>query len=223
MVFLSISVICILVNNCKLCQTCLVEKSTTMFYRDKSRNDGFYPECKECQNKRHKIWYQKNIDKERKRVRSYVNKNIDKIKKYRNSESYKCGQKNYMKLWRNKNKGKLIEYKKNYHNKIEMKNPCFRILHSLRGRLLQSLKNNVKKKHTIEFIGCSTKELKTYLESKFRNDMSWDNYGRKGWHIDHIKPCINFNLSDGEEQKTCFHYTNMQPLWATDNLHKWKN
>ena len=51
--------------------------------------------------------------------------------------------------------------------------------------------------------------------------MSWDNHGK--WHIDHIKPCINFDLSKSEEQKQSIHYTNMQPLWATDNFHKWKN
>ncbi len=191
-----------------------------MFYKDKSRKDGLYPECKECQNKRHKKWYQKNIDRERKRVRRYVSENIDKIKKYRNSKAYKNGQKTYMKSWRKDNKEKLIEYKKNYHNKIEMKDPTFRILHSLRGRLLQSLKNNVKIKHTIEFIGCSVEDLKLYLESKFKDNMSWENYGRKGWHIDHIKPCSSFDLSKLEEQEKCFHYTNLQPLWWYENCIK---
>jgi DNA/RNA endonuclease G (NUC1) len=51
--------------------------------------------------------------------------------------------------------------------------------------------------------------------------MTWENYGK--WHIDHIKPCANFNLSNDDEQKLCFHYTNMQPLWAIDNQRKWKN
>ena len=207
-------------SDCKLCQTCLKEKPTTMFYRDKSRKDGFYPECKECQNERHKRWYQKNISKERQRVRDYVDKNINKVKEYRNSKSYKTNQKNYMKYWRKENQDKLIEYKKNYHNQTEMKDPCFRILKSLRGRLLQALKNNVKKKHTIQFIGCSVKELKSYLESKFDSSMSWENYGRKGWHIDHIIPCAKFDLSKLEEQEKCFHYTNLQPLWWYDNCMK---
>lgn len=50
--------------------------------------------------------------------------------------------------------------------------------------------------------------------------MSWDNYGYRGWHIDHIKPCSSFNLSDIKEQKKCFHYSNMQPLWWKDNIAK---
>lgn len=125
-----------------------------------------------------------------------------------------------MKLWRAENKDKLVAYKKQYHDKVEMANPCFRILKSLRSRLLQALKNNIKKKHTIQFIGCSTKELKSYLEAKFSKGMSWESYGRKGWHIDHIIPCSNFDLSKLEEQEKCFHYTNLQPLWWYDNLKK---
>jgi len=49
--------------------------------------------------------------------------------------------------------------------------------------------------------------------------MTWSNYG-KGWHIDHIKPCASFDLSNPEQQKICFHYTNLQPLWAIDNIKK---
>ena len=51
--------------------------------------------------------------------------------------------------------------------------------------------------------------------------MSWKNHGKYGWHIDHIKPCSKFNLIDPTEQKKCFHYTNLQPLWAKDNLTKY--
>jgi HNH endonuclease. len=50
--------------------------------------------------------------------------------------------------------------------------------------------------------------------------MSWDNYGRDGWHIDHIRPCASFDLTDPEQQRQCFHYTNLQPLWAADNIRK---
>ncbi len=57
-----------------------------------------------------------------------------------------------------------------------------------------------------------------WLAAKFTNGMAWDDYG--DWHIDHILPCISFDLSDENQQKICFHYTNLQPLWATDNLKK---
>jgi hypothetical protein len=71
-------------------------------------------------------------------------------------------------------------------------------------------------------LGCSIDELKTYLESKFELDMSWDNYGRKGWHIDHIVPLCKFDLSNKVELERACHYTNLQPLWANDNLAKRK-
>jgi hypothetical protein len=68
----------------------------------------------------------------------------------------------------------------------------------------------------MELVGCSVEDLK----KQFRDGMSWENYGRYGWHMDHIKPCASFNLINKEEQKECFHYTNLQPLRAEKNLSK---
>ena len=65
---------------------------------------------------------------------------------------------------------------------------------------------------------CSISYLMGYLEAKFTDGMTWENHGK--WHIDHIKPCCKFNLLDKNEQIKCFHYTNLQPLWAKDNLSK---
>ncbi len=67
-------------------------------------------------------------------------------------------------------------------------------------------------------VGCSTEELKIYLEKQFTDGMSWNNYGE--WHIDHIRPCASFDLSDLSQQIECFHYTNLRPLWAEDNKSK---
>ena len=62
-------------------------------------------------------------------------------------------------------------------------------------------------------------KLKQYLEPQFKPEMNWNNHGEI-WEIDHIKPCSSFDLTDTEQQKQCFHYTNLQPLWAEDNLRK---
>jgi hypothetical protein len=88
----------------------------------------------------------------------------------------------------------------------------------LRSRLIGGIKGNFKQSTTIELLGCSIEKLKQHLESKFKPGMSWSNYGK--WHIDHIKPCARFDLSKPNEQKKCFHYTNLQPLWAEENLKK---
>jgi hypothetical protein len=78
----------------------------------------------------------------------------------------------------------------------------------------------VSKKHgkTMELTGCTTEELIKHLSSKFTEGMTLENYGE--WHIDHIKPCASFNLGDPGEQHKCFHWTNLQPLWAADNIRK---
>jgi len=67
-------------------------------------------------------------------------------------------------------------------------------------------------------LGCTIEELKVHIQRLFAEGMSWDNYGQ--WHIDHIVPCSVFDLSDPVEQQQCFHYTNLQPLWAEDNMTK---
>ena len=73
---------------------------------------------------------------------------------------------------------------------------------------------------TKELIGCSLEQLKIHLENRFTKGMNWQNYGRNGWHIDHIKPCTSFDLTDPKQQQECFHYSNLQPLWAKDNISK---
>ena len=70
---------------------------------------------------------------------------------------------------------------------------------------------------TIELLGCTVKECREYLEKQFKEGMTWENHSKNGWHIDHILPCASFDLNDPEQQKKCFHYTNLQPLWAEEN------
>lgn len=75
-----------------------------------------------------------------------------------------------------------------------------------------------KSSPTFKLLGCSVEDLMIHLESMFAEGMNWNNYGK--WHVDHIRPCVSFNLFDPEEQKRCFHFTNLQPLWALDNYRK---
>jgi hypothetical protein len=98
--------------------------------------------------------------------------------------------------------------------------PLFKLTKNLRSRLYHALiKQKANKNNkTLELTCCTISFLKVYLEAKFTEGMSWENYGK--WHIDHILPCCSFDLKNAEEQKVCFHYTNLQPLWAKDNLSK---
>ena len=90
----------------------------------------------------------------------------------------------------------------------------------LRSRLGIALRGYHKASSTMTLVGCSIPQLKTHIESQFLPGMSWGNHNLRGWHIDHKKPCSAFDLSDPRQQAACFHYTNLQPLWALDNLSK---
>ena len=125
----------------------------------------------------------------------------------------------------------MVKYRKSYYIKnktlIHEKQSLYlsnniqaRIKHNLRIRTRHVLKGKIKSGTTIDLLGCQPEFLISYIEKQFKEGMTWDNYGRRGWHIDHILPCASFDLSDPEQQKKCFHYTNLQPLWAEDNLRK---
>jgi hypothetical protein len=77
-----------------------------------------------------------------------------------------------------------------------------------------------KSASSIELTGCTIDELRQHLEARWLPSMNWSNYGRDGWHVDHIRPCASFDLTDPKQQQQCFHYSNLQPLWAADNLRK---
>ena len=96
----------------------------------------------------------------------------------------------------------------------------YRISCVLRARFRAAIKDNTKNGSAVKDLGCSLHEFKQYIESKFQPGMTWDNWSRNGWHIDHIKPLSLFDLTDPEQLKQACHYTNLQPLWAKDNILK---
>lgn len=137
------------------------------------------------------------------------------------------------KQYRIKNPEKILQQKKNYYKEkgLEKSKDWQRKMKSdinfvtkkrLRGRVYVALKRGVKSARTMDLLGCTIEEFKAYFESKFTDGMTWDKYMKGGIHIDHIVPCVLFDLTKEEQQRKCFHYTNMQPLWAIDNLVKGK-
>lgn len=96
----------------------------------------------------------------------------------------------------------------------------FRISLALSSRLAHAVRRNsgVKAARTVELIGCSIEKLRLHLEGLFVDGMSWENYGT--WHVDHKKPCAKFDLSNPAQQRACFHFSNLQPLWGIDNIRK---
>lgn len=147
-----------------------------------------------------KKWYSKNRNKILRQCAEYRLKNKKKIA---------IG----IKRWKLKNKNITNSYFVNRRkNDIN-----FKMLHNIRVRISMAIRGYNKSAKTKELLGCSIEFLIGYLEAKFQPGMAWNNYGKNGWTVDHIFPCAIFNMSDPIEQKQCFHYTNLQPMWSKEN------
>jgi len=184
--------------------------------------------------KKQKEYNETNIDKRKKwreenkeKMKQYRVKNKKKMKEYRLKNKEKIAKQN--KKWRIKNKDKMKIVKKKWNDNKYNTDIAYKITHLLRTRINHCLKNNNKSLSTMFLIGCEIDYLLYHIQEQFQDGMTWDNHGKgdkgkgmKEWHIDHIKPCASFNLSKPEEQQKCFHYSNLQPLWATENLKKKK-
>lgn len=207
------------------------------FSKDKNKNGGCGSHCKKCISKYIKEYYnnENNEDRKRKYNTKYSIENKEKIKiyhkKYYKKNKIKILKQN--KKWRNNNSEKMQKaqkrwIKKNkerylFHNREYIKNrikndPNFKIARNLRIRISQLLCGKYKSGSAVKDMGCSIPGLKVYLESLWQPNMTWKNYGK--WHIDHIIPLASFDLTDRKQFLKACHYTNLQPLWAKDNLKK---
>ena len=225
----------------KKCSKCKVIKKLIEFFKDTRSVHGFASYCKLCNCPQSlKIIERKQLQNQGLKKCS----KCKKIKPFKDFYKLKASKDNLhgickdckklynivladkIKFWRKTNyelnKEKIIADTAEYKNKRRKTDIGFKILTNLRCRLYKAVKNGSKAKRTLELLGCTVEHLKQYLKSRFTEGMSWDNYGLYGWHIDHKTPCANFDLSKESEQRACFHYTNLQPLWAEEN-HKKSN
>jgi phage-related minor tail protein len=136
----------------------------------------------------------------------------------KNAEAQKLRAKEYAQA----NRKEISEKQREARKARRHADSAYRAKENIRKRMWETIikAGHTKSAKTLSLLGCSPLECRNYLESLFTEGMSWDNYGPTGWHIDHIKPISSFDLSNPQEQKECFHYTNLQPLWALDNLIK---
>lgn len=192
----------------KVCKGCDVSKPLSEYYFANGYYEG---KCKVCKMTLHKKWAENNKE----HLRKYV-KNL-----YRTNAKYRatCIKCSYRYRHDPANKEHIKQIKQNLAVK-HRKDPKNRILSNLRRRLLCVLNGQRKADNTLNLIGCSREHLVKYLESKFTDGMTWNNYGKWGWNIDHIIPCHVFDLTDPKQQRECFHYTNLQPLWWKENYQK---
>ena len=175
-------------------------------------------------------YYQQNKQRfaEEAKIRRQDPKNKKQRTEYMDRRKQTVEFKEYHRLYsieyRRLNKEKVNEcIRSSYRKKV--KQLKYKLKFRLRNRLYAALKTkNIKKQASaMNLIGCTIDELKLHIEALWLPNMSWNNHTNKGWHIDHIQPCNTFDLTDIEQQKRCFHYTNLRPLWSKDNLSRPKN
>lgn len=162
--------------------------------------------------------YIKNRDILLQKMREYKELNREKILAYKkkNRDENAEAIRDYRKQWNLKNK-EANRVKRKLYRLNSLKDPRKKLECSFRGQIKRAFAQNYKSGTWRTLLGCSIDECKKHLESKFKPGMTWENHGNKGWHIDHIKPISSFA---DEFLRDAFHYTNLQPLWAIDNLKK---
>lgn len=182
----------------KACSKCGDIKKLSDFYYRSDHKHLLSSHCRICVGIKSVITVEANPEKKRLRDIEYSVKNKEKRTIYR--KKYQSDNK--------KIRSKKDNYK--YHNDAQ-----FRLNNNIRTRIRMALKRQSKSESTNALVGCNMQFLRVYLESKFKDGMSWDNYGK--WQVDHIIPCSSFDLTVKENQFICFNYKNLQPLWAEEN------
>ncbi len=166
-----------------------------------------------------RMYYQKNRDRIKANIKRWRKKNPEKCKEIQARWVKKNPEK--IAFWNRKHRlariGKANAYSRKYWNKRMATDMGFKLKQTLRRRMYMAIKQNQKSGSALKLLGCSIPDFKIYIESKWETGMSWENYGKHGWHVDHIMPCAIFDLSIPEHQKRCFHFSNLQPMWAKEN------
>ncbi len=197
-------------SNTKICKKCKIEKPLEEFQKRETSKDGYRHDCKDCRYKYNKEYKHKNWEKFSKYHLEYGRKH-----RPQNKEKYR----EYVKIYR-------IRYpeRRREQDKKRRQIPQFRVKSNLRGRLRDILRKQgtVKSNKTMNLIGCSIEYLMTYLQSLFYDrqngeKMTLELMSTPIIELDHIIPLWKFDLSNPEQQKIGFHYTNMRPMWAEDH------
>ncbi len=202
----------------KACNSCKTVHPVEHFHVRRASPDGLCHICKTCSKAKHAKYYQDNREK-------FL---ADCAARYRaNPEPAKRRSAK----WYEDNRPAALERCKEYAQKTKAhrnrklserlkSDPSYKVAVYTRTRVLAVLKGGRKSAGTEELLGASHETVVAHLASKFQPGMTWENQGKHGWHIDHIRPCSSFDLTDPAQQRACFHYTNLQPMWAKDNLRK---
>ena len=198
----------------KVCTKCKQTKAFTEFSKRSRSRDGLQTRCKVCR----KTYYQTNREKANAKAKKWAQTNRERVnannrKYYQNNREKKRASLRKRSKRPEAKKRRNARLKKRYHT-----DPQYRLACNLRSRVHDALKGKNKSASTMAMLGCSYTHVMEHLEKQFQPGMTWENQGE--WHADHMMPCASFDLTDPEQQRRCFHYTNLQPMWASENISK---
>lgn len=210
------------------CEDIIKQKNLKLEYQKNYRNTH-----KEYNKIYHKNYYENNKERLRQYNKEYRARNSHKLsinssKYYRQNANKihiynlkrKDSRSSYNKKYYKENRNKLSKYRSEYLSNRYKTDILFKIKQLLRSRLNDACRDKgfVKSRKTIQVLGCNLEQFKSHIESLFTTGMGWANYGKLGWHIDHIIPLASAKTQ--QELEALCHYKNLQPLWWNDNLRK---
>ena len=187
------------------CPQCKTKKPLSDFYKKKTNKYGYKHTCKACEKIFRKEYYSGNKEKEDLNHSKYISKNKDSVNKRRN-ERYS----------ENHDQKRIVA---NTYIKNKTSDPKERVYFFALKYIGKHKKSSSK---PVDLLGCNAELFSDHLENHFQKNMSWSNYGigKNKWSMDHKKPINSFNLFDDNQEKTCFNYSNIQPMWFNDNASK---
>ena len=189
----------------KTCSKCKKPKPRNDFNKDRHAKSQRRSECIECQRKNRR----EHFEEDAARSKRYYFRNREQIIEK-------------TKLYNKTHKKRRAEVMRRHYLKCREKDKKYALAQKLHKHICRALHGG-ESQMALSLLDCKGEEFRGYIESLFKPGMTWLNHSREGWHLHCIKPCSLFDLSDLVQQKACFNYKNLKPLWSEDNLRKGKN
>jgi hypothetical protein len=166
-------------------------------------------------------YYLLNRERIAAQMRAYTQSHSEKIKEYQKRYYTEHRERLCLarRVWTKNHRERYKRTQREWRRQKRASSPAHKILFNLRSRIYTAIVRGHKSDTTTKLLGCSIANLAGHLEKSFQPGMTWENYGPV-WHLDHIKPCAKFDLTNPTQQRECFHWTNLQPLFAEENLKK---
>ena len=199
----------------KICNCCKIEKAIDKYSNNKRFKDNKNITCKECNGARSLKYYYDNKESVELKRKEYVKTEEYKIYRQKYLKENREEINRVKKLYKLNNREKVLQDKREYYQR-KKNDPIFALTKRLRQGIYRSIRG-VKLRSSLDILGCTEEKFKIHIENQFTDDMSWDRLNEI--HIDHIIP-----ISSAETLEDVYrlnHYTNLQPLWAKDNLSKY--